>query len=881
MNIELYIGDRLCDIGNPEDLGIYLKRVFIKPSELSVKDAQKSYEISLPATAANNEIFNYTNIEEVQGKFKVYDKARLYIDGILILDGKFRMSQITRDAYIGNLGVPAPKTVKDIFGETMMNQAGKWLIPFEGVQDITTYNTGGHEKDKYGEISPCIFPLVLYKLLQKEKGSTSNKDVLDDSVNFRLLDFPPSVNCVHLLRQLFDSARYNLTGTALTDEPIKNLYVSYKNSNDYEMPWNANNIIVEGDWTNYDGKNFEANIVIDKRDNDKHVYPVNLFNSSISTPNVFSNNKIDIEDMDKKKTLIIPRSGLYKIKLTGRLELSKDKDKTYYYNNGADSHRVAEPQNRIYPNDGPISIPVLYNLENRRFELKLLRNYTDLNDIKFDNTFYKDNLRQDMGTLNPMFPSNGQVNFIDPKQNNKMLCGLSWGCHDAIPEFKNPLNIKNANPMAISGGISWDEEINDKYFAATSSEGYKIKTGSGVIDANWFKVELNSPANKADHTSDYMSGEGVIHQIVWFEKGDTLTLTTVSDQVVAKGDNMNKGCWMRHNIHYSLSVTPFRYNKEWLTVNKDGASDPDKPMNWNDEPTFNWKEIDLVKFLPPDIKINDWIDNFCKTFNLSLEHKGSENFEMNLRKKTNGSNSVSSIDLDSKANIKQCANESLKLPAVYRLSFTADSSEKGYYDTMVTETDEQGVEKKIVNSGDKGEGWYNTGSMEESEINMTSSFSHNWFKTLLDKDGNKIIDIPVITDHEIWVNDHDYEEMHSKEFYDKAQRFWYPSGLTNLKINSIDDISVAKVSNEYKGQKNLILNYKDNPNTIAKNYFMLLANNNNSYTIVECYLTPEEYSNLDKAFVKFNGDLYYTAEVDGYDPLCKKKCRLKLIREII
>ena len=87
MNIELYIGDRLCDIGNPENLGIYLKRVFIKPSELSMKDAQKSYEISLPATPSNNEIFNYANVEEVQGKFKVYDNARLYIDGVLILFG--------------------------------------------------------------------------------------------------------------------------------------------------------------------------------------------------------------------------------------------------------------------------------------------------------------------------------------------------------------------------------------------------------------------------------------------------------------------------------------------------------------------------------------------------------------------------------------------------------------------------------------------------------------------------------------------------------------------------------------------------------------------------------------------------------------------------
>ena len=80
MNIELYINGQLCDIGNPRDLGIVLKRVFIKPSELNTKDAQKSYEITLPATPHNNEIFAHINIEEVQGKFTTYPDALLYID---------------------------------------------------------------------------------------------------------------------------------------------------------------------------------------------------------------------------------------------------------------------------------------------------------------------------------------------------------------------------------------------------------------------------------------------------------------------------------------------------------------------------------------------------------------------------------------------------------------------------------------------------------------------------------------------------------------------------------------------------------------------------------------------------------------------------------
>ncbi len=69
-------------------------------------------------------------------------------------------------------------------------------------------------------------------------------------------------------------------------------------------------------------------------------------------------------------------------------------------------------------------------------------------------------------------------------------------------------------------------------------------------------------------------------------------------------------------------------------------------------------------------------------------------------------------------------------------------------------------------------------------------------------------------------------------------------------------------------------------NSILDNYFTLLTNAENSYTTVECFLSPEEYGNIDNCIVRFNGDLYTIAEVDGYDPLCRRKAELKLIRKL-
>lgn len=875
MNIELYIGDRLCDIGNPENLGIYLKRVFIKPSELSVKDAQKSYEISLPATATNNEIFNYTNVEEVQGKFKVYDKARLYIDGILILDGKFRMSQITKDAYIGNLGVPAAKTVKDIFGETMMNQAGKWLIPFSGVKDITTYNTGGHEVDKYGEISPCIFPLVLYGLLPKYDPTGRYYDasgnynlIYDESVLFRKNDLPPSVNCIHMLQQLFSNAGCTLTGSAVSDERINNLYVSYKNPNDHQMLWGSSRMKVKGKWNNYvDGVISGYSYPMDGRvPAETEAIGAYLLNSNNTTIIEYEDpgGNITISDSDgrspKVTKITIPQSGLYKIEF--------DVEFAVFPNTQTTTHRPPWP--RI----------IAGKLDNPMYEIKVIRSASGSfsSAYLFDNSYYYDNLDQTEGNTNNIYPLTHGVNFIDPKQSKEMLCGFAWGGDTSSEtKYKNPRieNEKQHNPMAISGGKSWSikesDGTEDRFYSAVKSKGYATLANPNSLGK--FVVELENAPETYTERNDDTKANGHIAQVVWLEEGEQIAIVSTSSY------NNSDRYWSHHEVKFDLSITPFAYYRNWLTVNVYNSSDT--PMDWENNPSFDEGQISLINFLPSDVKVNDWIDNFCKTFNLELTGKGDTDFELNIKNNSIPDSTANSIDLDRHADIQQRQNETLKLPYLYELGFAADNNEEGYYETMEDKTDPKTGRKtgeKTVNSGNNGGGKFYTGSDESNKVTQTSSFSYNWFKHLIDKDGNPLIDVPVILDREAWAGD--YKEMMDKTYYDKTQRFWYQSGTFEIDLTSKDKVTASLVSNELNKTRKLILDYEDKADSIMRNFFFLLINNN-QYTTVECYLAPEEYNNLDKALVKFNGDLYYTAEVDGYDPLCKKKCRLKLIRKII
>lgn len=880
MNIELYIKKRLCDIDSPESLGIRLKRQFINPAELSVKDAQMSYEISLPATPNNNEIFSHVNVEEVKGKFRIYEDARLYVDGILILDGKFRLSEITPDSYKGNLGVPAPLTVKDIFGETMMNQAGKWALPFYGIDSLTAYNTYNFDyslyndmKSQYKGISPCIFPFVLYKLLPKypETNNYSDKNIYDDSVRFALNDFLPSVNCVHMLEQIFKNAGYTLTGSALEDERIKNLYVSYKNPEDYELEWGVGLMKVKGSWGNLKNDIIEKSYRRSEHLGDNKAYmSANMFRASnllgLEITDSGSNITTSEENGVKIIQLKAPLTGLYKLELDVTLKMNDER--------------------KILPS--PPAYPSIENsnLDNKKIEIKVLRYTPDdtPTDEVFDNSFFKDNQPNESDVEGALYPREGGVNFIDPKQNSHFICGLSWGYEKDFKNiYYNPASSVRHNPMAIKGGKSWDEE--EVRFSAVESAGYTKRTGTGFTDVDDYKVELTGiPEDKKTRTeqTDNKNASGYISQVVWLEEGECLTITSTSITDL----NPYAILWYNHSIDFSLSLTPFKRNRNWLTITNLGNSDPEKePMDWNDQPSFTTDEIDLIQTLPADIKINDWIENFCKTFNLAIINKAEKSFELNTRSNTLVNDLSQVIDLDNRTSISRRRNEPLRLPYLYEFGFTDDTSEEGYYASMDDETDSETGYKtgeKVVNSGKNGKGVYYTGSTESNKLTETSAFSYCWYKEIEDKVDTGTLNIPVITDYEVWQGDiFDYEEMKEKSYTDKTQRFWYKSGSKVVLMTEDRPATIALVANEYNGNKKLILDHEDKEGSIVRSFFLLLTNSNNDYTIVECNLTAEEYSRLSEILVKLNGDLYNIAEIDGYDPLGKNKATIRLIRRVI
>lgn len=850
MNIELYINNKLCDLDS-SNLSILLKRQLFNPSELNTKDAQKSYSITLPATPRNNEIFRHTNVEEVGDKFRIYDNSRLYVDGVLILDGKFRLSEITRNSYKGNLGVPAVLTVKEVFNDAYMNKIGDWKInDFKGLASVKEFNEL--------EGSPVIFPLVLYGLLPKnanDLGEFTNKEIYDKYVNLSLHDFVPSINCIAMLKKVFANAGYSLGGSALSDERLNNLYMSYKNPNDYEFDWGVSSVHVSGSWSHYDSESklFEENF---ERNDEPSRYVCNLLSGSNSKPNVISDAGDNIQTRNNRSIITIPRSGLYKISIDASIEMLSN---TIDFPNQEDKVGVR-----------------VGDLDDTPNEIQLIRNQSNLKDLDLVNLFYRDNINQSIEDENAIFPQKHRVNFIDPKININFLSGFSFGKR-LNDEYVNPLNTDYCNPIAIKGGRSWDymseDGITETMYSAVYSPSYKHTDGSPT-GAFW--VELNN-ANTETKRTDKNNASGELKQVIWLEKGDQieLLLTKILNTFTIHSGSTTKYIFVKDcEINYSLKIEPFNNYLEWLKINNNGSSNA--PMDWNDEGTFVENQIDLIQALPSEVKINDWIDNFCKAFNLKLYATGANSFNLDIKSNEIVKSTSIVLDLDKKANVYNAYNEPISLPQSYNLGFTIDANEEGFYKSIEEFTQDG---EPIISTGDDGGGVFYTNSLDTNTIEQKTNFSYCWYKNIYYSIDRTTLKLPVVTDKEIWVNDYDYKEMMEKQYFNLSQRFWYKFGTKEIDLGLERTATIALVSNEFTNGRKQVLNYRNEPNTIMRNYFLLLTGNKH-YTIIECYLTPQEYANLNSCLVKFNGDLYNVAEVDGYDPQGKRKARLKLIRKI-
>ncbi len=874
--INVYLNKMLCDI-DIKRKDIVFKRMFLNPSSLNTEDRQRSYEIYLPKSPKNNRIFTFKNVEEVRGKFKNQYDAIVYINGLKVLEGKFIMTKIDSKGYIGNLGVQLNKTTADIFKDRTMNQAGDWKVDFGAFKESV-------EERNLAENPPCIFPYVLYGLIPKEKRSKDitfkPKNVWDDTVRLGMDDLPPSVNCLQMIENIFDKEGYKINGTAFGDERLSKLYVSYKNPADYEMVWNyARNgkIDLSVTYSNFRNENTEKN----------NIEPTPIVNKLHTTELLSAvNSKVDIKSDDGNNILktnitdyntsytrygiIVPCTAVYKIKLNTKIELD---DSNKYWGMYAGNGKKVRVVSANWKNgkDTTKEEKDTY-LGNALYEIKLIRDKGegefDFTKMVIDRGFYSPQINQNDNfdkskteNFPKYFPQSGKTMFIDAEQNGRLVCGISFG-NSSSPVGDGDDKTNKCNPIAIKSGLSWNNENIEFTTAATRSNGYyqAYINDEGKIaykQSGMYEVIMDS-AEPCAKINDKTKGEGAIEMLMYLKKGERLSIVDQCSNVNHSGYS---DAATAHTVTVDLTIEPFKDNEDWLFgyLNETGGSIEDT-IPYKGDSDFLADKLNLTKFLPSDEKIDDWLSNFCKAFNLTLSQTGLKNFELNIKQVRQTSNK-SVIDVKTHQNLR--TNLDLNLPFSYALGFTIDEEEQGYYET-----------------NENGGGEYKTGVLSGKKLEQSSNFSYCWYKQLYNSDEKDFFKAPIISDREVWKleSTRDYDEMQKKWYVSKPQRFWYKDGVIEVSGFRDGALKVAKVKNELSN--NIKLDYHNETFSILRNFYTLFVDSDNCYTEIECFLTPDEYAKLSYSLVRFNGDLYYPAEIDNYDPYGNRRAKLKLIRKI-
>jgi hypothetical protein len=112
------------------------------------------------------------------------------------------------------------------------------------------------------------------------------------------------------------------------------------------------------------------------------------------------------------------------------------------------------------------------------------------------------------------------------------------------------------------------------------------------------------------------------------------------------------------------------------------------------------------------------------------------------------------------------------------------------------------------------------------------------------------------------------------------QRWWFRQepGVLSVTLWNNTNVFLSIPTNEKNGY---VINYKDEPGSMLRQFFNITSTPDSNMVTIEVALTPSEYIQLKNgAMVKFDSDLYYVAEISGYDPTGNNLTELHLIKKV-
>ena len=914
--ITIVVNDSEVELFSQDRLNLRINNTLLDVSEILSKTTEYSFSFELPTSPNNCRIFGFANDLSTIGKYSKQYSCIVYADGYEIFTGTLRLAAVTYDSFKCNLVSVKLNKVEDIFKTSTMSEL-RWEVPFTGADTINSVNSD--------MTSDYYFPLVCYGAFQKKPEVEMNNYVrytdlhtIDSTNRWYWETFHPSFRLTALIKRLFELKGYNVQGDIFDDPIASNIYISESlkdkqdptynigasNIGDLELAFNFTNKWVDGSFTisaNYWALNQDPTYKHDfiARNGDSEYYRVeglynyDLFSFGNTSSSIYgrgftwttrpTNPYLYRDENDGAGYIVIPADGMYAIEMDATFDMSDTVQsspyvKPYIYTWDTENSDYTQKETTVYKNFD--TCPV---------ELHLVRNKHEVEWIwgaDTDNSVYPHEageIRKGAAVRTGHFSygytgsgemytvKNGQTVAYDPKVNPNFICGMS---------------TKSNSLSYIKNGMSWDLETTDENISRYIGDGYwKIsKSYNGTSSTTtWDKTDYNSNTLRTTGgTTPYFSSTGTykragkLKQLVYLKKNDVLMLKAVTRRFtsyVADDGSYESYDDVRFSMSCNLKIHPWSPSYDrWfnlnLTPNFDNSSDDTKKFDQN---------LNLGNFLKSDEKMSDFVQNFIKAFNLSYRQNGN-NIYLN-KMKFDTSLSSAFVDIDDRVNSNNAESSRLEYPASIQVKFAIDDSEAGFYSS---------VPDTHINDDD-WKNWADTGSEKiplvedetanDEELELKQSYCwYQDFKWLIGTVYPGTITLPVIAKDEDFIIQS--EKSMKKDGLGLKQRWWFRQepGVLSVTLWNNTNVFLSIPTNEKNGY---VINYKDEPGSMLRQFFNITSMPDSNMVTIEVALTPAEYIQLKNgAMVKFDSDLYYVAEISGYDPTGNNLTELHLIKKV-
>ena len=958
MNIELYINNQIVDID--EEIDISLEKDFQDTDKLIVEEVTYSFDVELPVTDRNRLIFGFSDVFDVSNKFGKSYNSRLYVDGGLILDGKFILNEISGGYYSGNLYVPERQPLKDVLGDLQLRDITpheKYISTWKDVERINNYvmNVGGEYPDINYRDNHIMFPYVLYSLPYNRPDTSYAINVQDLSASgntFSLDNIYPSFNVLSVIKDIFSTEGYSVSGNVFSDTRFTGLYQTYEGrANEYaEEKYTPYYLKFNCDYKMRKNNNISPTLMTNEI-NDGYIVGADAPLIAGSGNTVISNEDDDynmlVKGSDDNYTIVVPKSGWYRIRVNGNMlfplagghygqnkrqnvvGMKNDADQTDF------SRNIAEFQIK---RGNPLTSTDIYSMNCILpvVPTEYVKD-TDSNNGTIDMYDAKVMLKAPSSNSQMMCGKNGKeilIRDLSGADVYDFICGARFGCIWNLPNASNSRHPnRNKMKMACASLMNpsktthsyenGDGEIyiplydsptddnarydygwrtaqalvlEDSYSNFTGYNTYEIEDDGDIIwdtTSNYRSRSFNGMPPSTASTTTVSSSTFTVDTVVWLDKGETLYA-----EIVVPFNNYREDChWYeacnwKNRKYEGVLDTDTNFTFEMGFVSNDEQW---KPTDLEGVPTFNQIKAprlnNVNKFLP-QMKANDYLENFLQTFNLkmTLLSEGAYSIDYGY----NGGEMGEVIDLDEYANIEDASFSRVDSPSNLILNWQIDTKEEGYDDS-------DGYTGSLVVS-------YPTNT-SGTENKKQSIWSYTWLKditftggTIAYRSGTE--KVPVICDKSVWdgtfqLNDGtepntslksrfiylSKDIITSRSKYIEVQK--YTGDTTNTRIMT----KLPLVTNYLESKDNLNVthkfkvDYNNSPTntrngldkTITDSFFNITKPD--VYQVdVDVALPNHIFSKMrSNTLVKFNDGLFRVVKVEGHDISMESTGTLSLI----